>query len=666
MPSRREVGSARTCRVMKGNAEQFALHPTRAFHGASDDAEPRRREGELPRRRVAHRGAGKTRSPVRSSAMYPPSVDRLARSLADEPGLGDLAHAQLVEVARHAVAEAIAADAPESALDFARLRAQYLVRSFLRPVVNATGVLLHTNLGRAPVIADGRARSSSGTTRYANVEFDLENGRRGSRRVHAEEALIKLTGAQAALVVNNCAAAVMLVLAAHARGREVIVSRGELVEIGGGFRIPEVLEQSGARLVEVGTTNRTKLSDYHAALARPAADVAMVLQVHRSNYRIIGFTEDVPVPALASLGVPVVCDIGSGLLDTTTPWLADRSGHVTPLPWLTGEPAARQTLEHGAALAVFSGDKLLGGPQAGIIVGTRTMVDACARHPLTRALRPGTIVLDALQKTLHAYLRADGRAIPFWRMATAEVPVLVGRAGSIRARMSEAGSKVEAVAMDAVPGGGTLPERTIASFGLRVATDIARPLRHCTPPIITRVQGGATWIDLRTVDPADDAHVAESLTRVLGSANATQGTSHATPFLGPDGHAKPFQVSTGGAKVGPILMRPSGPTAGDATRPEDFEYDHHDADADADDAECALAGDDESATEYDNSDASSQYGNGNSAADHGPGLGKGATEQGPGLGNADHARTDTRATRADDDPARSDYDVARTDDDGRA
>ncbi|MDP9388982.1 MAG: L-seryl-tRNA(Sec) selenium transferase, partial [Actinomycetota bacterium] len=294
--------------------------------------------------------------------MRPPSVDALARDIADV----GLPHPLLVDAAR----EAVAAGDPASA----RARAEAVSRSLLRPVVNATGVLLHTNLGRAPVAASVEAR-------YSNLEFDLDSGRRGSRRNHAAALLARAAGADRALVVNNCAAAVLLVLATLARDRAVVVSRGELVEIGGGFRVPEVMEQSGARLVEVGTTNRTRRQDYADAVA--AADPALLLKVHQSNYRIVGFTESVGVASLASLGVPVVADIGSGLLDAATPWLA--SG---PPRWLADEPAVRQTLAQGAALVTFSGDKLLGGPQAGVIAGRADLVDRCARHPLARALRP--------------------------------------------------------------------------------------------------------------------------------------------------------------------------------------------------------------------------------------------------------------------------------------
>ena len=231
--------------------------------------------------------------------------------------------------------------------------------------------------------------------------------------------LARACGAEAALVVNNGAGAVLLALAALARGQGVAVSRGELVEIGGGFRVPEVMSESGARLVEVGTTNRTRRDDY----ARVADEVALLLKVHQSNYRITGFTEDASVADVVSIGPPVVVDLGSGLLDTACPWLPDG-----PPAWLRDEPAARQTLDAGAALVVFSGDKLLGGPQAGVLAGRADLVDAVRRHPLYRALRPGGLVLGALEQVALAYLERDGGRIPFWRMATVAVDELRQRA----------------------------------------------------------------------------------------------------------------------------------------------------------------------------------------------------------------------------------------------
>ncbi|HTX00407.1 MAG TPA: hypothetical protein VMD59_16635, partial [Acidimicrobiales bacterium] len=362
----------------------------------------------------------------------------------------------------------------------------------------------------------------------------------------------------------NGAAAVLLVLATLAAGRSVVVSRGELVEIGGGFRIPEVLEASGARLVEVGTTNRTRLSDYERAIAsrsgangvgsaacagdgagagsgagaaagdgagagsgavarggegvgRPApggdggggstGEVAVVLKVHPSNYRLVGFTESVPVSRLARLGPPVVADIGSGLLDAAAPWL----GSETP-PWLEGEPAARQTLAAGASVVTFSGDKLLGGPQAGIVAGRAAIVGACARHPLMRALRPGNLVLEAMQEVLLAYLRRDGRSIPFWRMATAPLPDLFARAEAIAALC---GGRVVATA--SVAGGGSLPGRELASAGVALDGDLSAGLRAQDPPVVARVHDATTICDLRTVDPDDDLLLAAAL-RAVASA----------------------------------------------------------------------------------------------------------------------------------------------------
>jgi L-seryl-tRNA(Ser) seleniumtransferase len=415
----------------------------------------------------------------------PPSVDALARSLA---GTG-LPHPVLVDVAR----EAIAAGRP----DEAPARAAAAGRALLQPVVNASGVLLHTNLGRAPV--DARWPGA-----YSNLELDLADGRRGSRQDRAGPLLAKGCGAQRALVVNNCAAAVVLVLAALARGRGVVVSRGELVEIGGGFRIPEVLAQSGARLVEVGTTNRTRLADYRDAVDDPDLDVALVLKVHPSNYRITGFTEDVGVAALTGLGPPVVADIGSGLLDATAPWLP-----TGPPPWLAGEPGARQTLAAGAALVTFSGDKLLGGPQAGVIAGRSELVAACAAHPLARALRPGGLVLDALQRTALAYLHRDPDAVPFWRMATASVDALRARTEAIVDRLPSDLARV--VPCASVTGGGTLPGVEIPSVGLAVDGDHAAALRERSLPVVARVVEGVTVCDLRTVDPGDDAELAAAL-----------------------------------------------------------------------------------------------------------------------------------------------------------
>ena len=440
--------------------------------------------------------------------MRPPSVDSLARTLAQQPRFARLGHASLVVCARRAIREC-----PDDAEAEAVRQVLAMSLVLMTPVINATGVLLHTNLGRAPLAP---APERTEPARYSNLEFDLSSGTRGSRRALLESLLTSLTGAEAAMVVNNCAAAVMLALAAHATGRGVAVSRGELVEIGGGFRIPDVLEASGASLVEVGTTNRTRLNDYSAAIRSGAVPVVAVLKVHQSNYRMIGFTEETPVSELVGLGVPVIADIGSGLLDSDLPWLASRSGEVPRLPWLSGEPGARQTLEQGAQLVIFSGDKLLGGPQAGIIVGTAAFVDACARHPLARALRPGATVVAALQETLLAYARNDAVSIPFWRMAATPVAALETRARWIAGLVAD--DRVATLSMDAVAGGGTLPDRVIASFGIGVRGQWAEDLRANDPPIIARTEAGTTLLDLRTVDPHDDARVADAVIRVFGTS----------------------------------------------------------------------------------------------------------------------------------------------------
>lgn len=414
--------------------------------------------------------------------MRPPSVDKLARSLADT----GLPHPLLVDVAREAIAEGNP--------DTARATADALAKSFLQPVINATGVLLHTNMGRAPYGSHQEAT-------YTNLELDLASGKRGSRQVHAARLLARLCDAEDALIVNNCAAAVTLVLAALASGRGVAVSRSELVEIGGGFRVPEVIVQSGARLVELGTTNRTRRADYERAATDADSDVALALKVHQSNYRIVGFTESVEVKELVGLGVPVVADIGSGLLDAACPWL-----DAGPPEWLRNEPAAKQTLAAGADLVTFSGDKLLGGPQAGIIAGRADLIELCGRHPLARAFRPGGLTLAALQSLAMAYLERNGSAIPLWRMASLSAEDIATRAAAL-----DVGEIVDTVS---VPGGGTLPGVEIPSAAISVPGDHTAALRATTAsdrPVLARVADDATLLDLRTVDPADDGKVGDAV-----------------------------------------------------------------------------------------------------------------------------------------------------------
>ncbi len=413
----------------------------------------------------------------------PPSVDALARSLA----ASGLPHPLLVDVARQAIAD--------GAVEDAAARVEALRRTLLTPVVNATGVLLHTNLGRAPV-------SFAQTARAQSLELDLATGERGSRQRGIGSLLARLCGGESAMVVNNNAAAVLLVLAALADGRDVPVSRGESVEIGGGFRVPDVMEQSGAHLVDVGTTNRTRLADYRRAITRPGADVALVLKVHRSNFRLDGFVEETTVAELATLGPPVVADLGSGLVDATCPWLPG-----PPPKWLAEEPAARQTLAAGAALVTFSGDKLFGGPQAGVIVGQAELIERCGKHPLARAMRPGGLVLAALQQLALAYLARDVVDVaPFWRMATTPLEELTHRADAVATATG-----AERVATEAVPGAGSAPGTTIPSVGLAVDGDRLAALRAHDPPVIARTVDARTVLDLRTVDPADDAVLIDAL-----------------------------------------------------------------------------------------------------------------------------------------------------------
>ena len=409
--------------------------------------------------------------------MRPPSVDALSRSLSDI----DLPSPLLVEAARTAIGN----NDPDSA----RVEAVKLQRALLGPAINATGVLLHTNLGRAPLDYQQAPQAT-------NLEFDLSTGNRGSRNDHVANLICKLGGAEAALVVNNCSAAVTLVLAALARNRAVAVSRGELVEIGGGFRVPDVMAESGAQLIEVGTTNRTRVADYQAA--HRLHDTALLLKVHPSNYKISGFTEEASIGSLSVVGPPVVADLGSGLIDEACHWLRDGKPS-----WLRDEPAVKQTLEAGADLVTFSCDKLFGGPQAGIIAGRKDLVAACASHPLMRAFRPGALVLSALQQTALAYLRRDGDAIPFWRMAQTSVIELEARAEALGV-----GSPVRTMSMT---GGGSLPGEEFPSAGVAIDGDVSDALRNAEVPVIARVRDHSTVLDLRTVNPDDDALVAKAV-----------------------------------------------------------------------------------------------------------------------------------------------------------
>ena len=415
-----------------------------------------------------------------------PSVHELAGAL-------DAPHALAVAAARAAIDEQRAAAIAGGPVDGDLLpRARELLaemeRGSLRRVVNATGVILHTNLGRSPLPSAAREAVARAAEGYSNLELDLSTGERGSRHAHVERLLCELTGAEAAIVVNNGAGAVLLAAAALAGpGRGIVVARGQLVEIGGGFRIPEVIAQSGARLVEVGTTNRTRIADYVRAL-ETHDDVGAIMRVHQSNFRTVGFVEDVPVEALCELGVPVIDDVGSG-------WLASQPGVIDE------EPVIGASVGAGAALVCCSGDKLLGGPQAGLIVGRREAVAAARRHPLARALRIDKLSLAALEATLRLYRDPERalREIPVLAMLTLDEGTLAGRAARLAAAIGEGASVTRAAGK---VGGGALPllelEGPVVALDANAET-VARALREADPPVIARIHDGRVLLDPRTL-----------------------------------------------------------------------------------------------------------------------------------------------------------------------
>jgi L-seryl-tRNA(Ser) seleniumtransferase len=373
----------------------------------------------------------------------------------------------------------------------------------LRPVLNATGVVLHTNLGRAPLAPEALARVEAVATGYSNLELDLETGERGSRFAPLLEPLRALTGAEDAVVVNNCAAATLLVLTALAEGREVVVSRGELVEIGGGFRIPDVMRQSHATLVEVGTTNRTRRADYERAIS---ASTALVAKVHRSNFALVGFTEETSVEELARLcqprGVPLFVDAGSGLLSPLD------------LPGATTEPTMRGHIEAGADLVAFSGDKLLGGPQAGIVVGRAFWVSRLRAHPLARALRVDKLTVAALEATLRMVQDGRGDEIPARAMALAPEPVLRSRADALRRHLEDAGVDCRILHVEGQVGGGTLPLARPRSWACVLegeAEVLATRLRIGEPSVLARIEEGRLVLDVRCIEDPDVAPLAAAV-----------------------------------------------------------------------------------------------------------------------------------------------------------
>ena len=441
-----------------------------------------------------------------------PSIERLLQSEAGAGLQTEFGHALALDAlrlevdrARAAVRQGVPAPPWPDLVDGARRWLILQLGSSLQPVINATGVILHTNLGRAVLSHDASAAMIATASGYSALEYDLSRGQRGRREDHLAPLLSQVTGAEAGLVVNNNAAAVLLALTALARRRDVIISRSQLIEIGGGFRIPEVLAQSGARLVEVGTTNRTNRRDYQAALG---PKTALLLRAHTSNFKLVGFTGaptlDELVELGSSAGVPVLDDLGSGaLLDTRAFGL----GH---------EPTVQESVQAGAALVTFSGDKLLGGPQSGIIVGQRTLVDKLRVHPLARAVRADKTTLAALHATLLHYARGEAlEQIPVWTMIGMPQDEIRRRAEAWAAELRRGTVRPGRSTI----GGGSLPEETLPTWTLALEAErpnhLAAELRAATPPVIARIESDLVLLDPRTVLPGQDGALLHALREVL-------------------------------------------------------------------------------------------------------------------------------------------------------
>jgi len=430
-----------------------------------------------------------------------PSVDQLLQGAQVQEWIVAYGRPLTVEAIRSALNQARArfaqtGDLPNSVaiLQEAQNILEKWIMPTLLPVINATGVVLHTNLGRAPLSQAALFAAQSVSAGYSTLEYDLERGQRGSRLIHAEALLQRLTGAEAALVVNNNAASVLLILTALARRRGVVIARSQLVEIGGGFRVPEVMKQSGARLIEIGATNRVHLTDYEAALEEKPA---LILRAHRSNFRLIGFTSEPELSEIAVVarqaGIPLVDDLGSGaLLDTARFGL----GH---------EPMVQESLAAGADLVCFSGDKLLGGPQAGIIIGRADLIARLKKHPLSRAIRADKLCLAALSATLLHYVKDEAeREIPIWRMIATPLELLKERAAAWAATLGQG----EVLLGESTIGGGSLPGETLPTYLL--ALSVSKPdrvltrLRQQRPPIIARLDENRVILDPRTVLPEQE------------------------------------------------------------------------------------------------------------------------------------------------------------------
>ncbi len=434
-------------------------------------------------------------------------LDSVRALLADNP------RSVVVSAVRSAVDEARGESSSGTIRDWdARISAHLrsATSRSLRQVINATGVVLHTNLGRAPLPDAAIDAISEVASGYSNLEYDLESGKRGSRYVHCVKLLRELTGAEDAIVVNNCASALVLSLSAIARGREVIVSRGELVEIGGSFRVPDIMQRSGATLVEIGTTNRTHIDDYRRAISSRTGAIA---KIHRSNFTLSGFVAEVDVRSLAPIasehGIPILHDLGSGLLIELSAF------------GLAGEPTARDALVAGASLVLMSGDKLLGGPQAGIVVGRRHEMDLLRRDPFARAMRVDKMTIAALTATLELYRDRESalRDIPALAMLSTGAGEIESRCNAIAAELSTKGVSVAVVASEASVGAGAFPTEVIPSFALSFAGNAAameQKLRLGDVPVIGRILEGRILLDLRSVQPKHDQLLTRQISRALG------------------------------------------------------------------------------------------------------------------------------------------------------
>ncbi|TMG03449.1 MAG: L-seryl-tRNA(Sec) selenium transferase [Chloroflexi bacterium] len=460
------------------------------------------------------------RNPYRSL----PSVDRLlsderVRALANggESGIATVIVRQAIESARLAIAGGSETPTEDQLVESVLGLAAAVFEPSLRPVINATGVIIHTNLGRAPLSDEAIEAMAAVSRGYSNLEFDLEAGERGSRYGHLEPALTRLTGAEAAIAVNNNASALLLTLSTLARDHDVIISRGQAVEIGGGFRIPDVMAQSGARLVEVGTTNRTYLRDYEAAITEQTAAImrqtAAIMRVHASNFRIVGFTDSPSIHELGGLahrrGVLLIDDIGSGCLVDTTQF------------GLAPEPTVGESLAAGADLVLFSGDKLLGGPQAGVIAGKSELIAQLRRHPLARAVRMDKASIAGLTATLHHYLRGEAlNKVPVWRMIATPRAEIERRARRWARAIGRGARIVDGRSMI---GGGSLPEESLPTKLLALdgeggyVAEIARRLRTGDPTVVARIERDVLLLDPRTVRPDEDRALIAAVKEALSA-----------------------------------------------------------------------------------------------------------------------------------------------------